>query len=427
MSNAQLSRNDKKTVHHYLVIKPNLAEESTNLFFPQTIVVTQGDKVNLTVRNLISSSFNFSIESLISTTIKSAIEQPNHTINPMDTLIPIFKTSTAGIFTYTASGEQNITGQLVITPSNWQNYNPHSQHRKFDLLVLPDFAGDGYDKFFPSTIVVNQGDNVSIRIHNYDEHPHGIVIAAYNVYSAINPGQSSNSSGDKIQPIPTDISTFNASLAGVFPFECTVYCGPGHYEMVGEFVVLPRANIDYEFIPQITHQYLTVKPDLAGSGYDKFIPYTFFVNEGDFVYVKIRNTDDMTHGLAIPEFGINNETITAASDGSPSDTYITPFFANNAGVFEFFCTHYCGPGHYQMIGYIVVLPLSSGHNYTTVTLQKNISTPQQPVNAKMIDLETAAVVCLGMLITGFIVGLLVVNRFSSLKKLEDTKLNEKKH
>jgi heme/copper-type cytochrome/quinol oxidase subunit 2 len=415
MLSAQLSKQNEKTVDHYLIIKPNLGEENPILFFPETIVVNQGDKVNLTVRNLAISDFNFTIENLTSSTIKPAIKQNNGTVNPIDTSIPIFNASTAGIFKYNAQGAQDLIGQLVVTPSNWERYDPQSEHRKFDILIVPDFAGDGYDKFFPSTIVVNQGDDVSIKIHNSDEHPHGIAIAYYKINSVINPGHKVDSNSSKIQSTLTDIPTFNASLAGIFQFECTVYCGPGHYEMVGELVVLPTANIPYTFAPHISHHYLTVKPDLAGTGYDKFVPYTFFVNEGDFVYVKIRNTDNMTHGFAIPEFNLNNETVTAAKDGVPIDTYIPAFFASDSGTFEFFCTHYCGPGHYEMIGYITVLPQLSEQTSTSA----HVLNQQQTAHPKMIFLETAAIVSLGMSITGFIIGLLLVSRFASPEKLED--------
>jgi nitrous-oxide reductase len=90
---------------------------------------------------------------------------------------------------------------------------------------------------------VNQGDSVNISVRNTDDKPHGFAIAAYGIDEEINPGI--DLSNGAIQPTTTAIPTFTASIAGVFTFLCTDYCGPGHLEMTGSLVVLPKGNIGY--------------------------------------------------------------------------------------------------------------------------------------------------------------------------------------
>ncbi len=94
--------------------------------------------------------------------------------------------------------------------------------------------------------------------------------------------------------------------------------------------------------------HLTIVPDIAGDGYDKFLPQTVVVNKGDKVQLIINNTDEMDHGFAIDALGINKPI-------KPLETVTIEFTADTAGVFEFYCTAYCGPGHSEMTGQLIVL------------------------------------------------------------------------
>lgn len=84
-------------------------------------------------------------------------------------------------------------------------------------------------RFEPALIEVEEGDRVVLRLHSVDG-PHGIAIK----------GQKAKAS------IPEDGSLvtveFVAGKAGVFPFACNEYCGPGHSRMQGRLVVKPRAG-----------------------------------------------------------------------------------------------------------------------------------------------------------------------------------------
>jgi len=89
-------------------------------------------------------------------------------------------------------------------------------------------------------------------------------------------------------------------------------------------------------------------PDVAGGGYDKFDPQTIVVLKGDTVHILLNNTDEMDHGFAIDAYGINQVV-------HGQTTITIDFLADKAGVFTFYCTFPCGPGHLQMTGQLIVL------------------------------------------------------------------------
>jgi heme/copper-type cytochrome/quinol oxidase subunit 2 len=381
----------------------DLGGQGYDVFFPQTLVVEQNDQVNMTVRNVGTESFQLEIEDQPTVTIQPGTQNATG-VAPKDTMVPAFAASTPGIFNFQTAEHPEMNGQLVVLPSDFSSYNPSTQTRNFTELVLPDFAGDGYDKFFPGVMVVNQGDTVNVSVRNTDDMPHGFAIAAYSLDVAVNPGQ--DLPNGTIAPFTTLVPPFVASTPGIFRFLCTTPCGPGHFEMVGALVVLPTQGSAYSPEPSTMYSYLTIKPDFAGDGYDKYVPGTIFVNQNDFVYIKVRNTDEMNHGFALPNFGINNETITGAQNTSsglvPTDTYITAFFADQPGIYEFFCTIYCGPGHDQMFGYLVVLPT---HNGTTTA----------PIPSGTTPLFMLLLLSIAILIVGILIGVIIVVKFDREK------------
>jgi heme/copper-type cytochrome/quinol oxidase subunit 2 len=382
----------------YVAVESDLGGSGYDVFSPQTLVVQQNDQVNLTVRNVGTDTLHLQIEGQSTVTIQPSTGNATGT-TPADTSVPIFTASAAGIFSFQTQEHPEMNGQLVVLPSDFSNYNPSAQTRSFTELTLPDFAGDGYDNFFPGTMVVNQGDTVNVSVRNTDDMPHGFAVAAYGINVAVNPGQ--DLSDGSIAPVTTSVSPFVASTPGIFRFLCTTPCGPGHFEMVGALIILPSKGTAYSPVPQTTYSYLTIKPDFAGDGYDKYIPGNIFANQNDLVYIKIRNTDEMTHGFALPNFGINNETIAPATNDTPTDTYVTAFFANQPGIYEFFCTIYCGPGHDQMIGYLVVLPSQK-------------TTMNQPTPSP-IPLFILVLISLALLIVGILIGAIAVMKFDREK------------
>lgn len=74
-------------------------------------------------------------------------------------------------------------------------------------------------------------------------------------------------------------------------------------------------------------------------------PKVITVKKGEKVHLIIHNAD-VKHGMVIPAFGVNADI--------PEDGAIIDFVAEKVGTFEFFCSVWCGEGHMEMQGKIVV-------------------------------------------------------------------------
>lgn len=95
--------------------------------------------------------------------------------------------------------------------------------------------------------------------------------------------------------------------------------------------------------------YMVALADMGGDGYDKFYPQTITVLKDDMVKIVLHNNEaDMGHGFAIDAYGIKQ-------DLQPGQTVTIEFLADKAGVFTFYCTVPCGPGHSEMTGQLIVL------------------------------------------------------------------------
>lgn len=77
-----------------------------------------------------------------------------------------------------------------------------------------------------------------------------------------------------------------------------------------------------------------------------FSPSTITVSEGDTVNLSIKSVD-VDHGFSISEFGVNT-TLSAGKTTNVS------FVADKQGTYTFFCSVYCGSGHSNMTGTLVV-------------------------------------------------------------------------
>lgn len=78
-----------------------------------------------------------------------------------------------------------------------------------------------------------------------------------------------------------------------------------------------------------------------------FDPAIIEVDEGDRVTLTLHSADG-THGFAIPEFRVKT---TIPKGGAP---VTIEFVASRPGTFVFACSEYCGSGHRQMKGRLVV-------------------------------------------------------------------------
>ena len=79
----------------------------------------------------------------------------------------------------------------------------------------------------------------------------------------------------------------------------------------------------------------------------EFNPNKIVVNKGDKVIISIKSLD-VEHGFAIDDYGVN-EKIPAEG------TLTVEFTADKIGLFAFYCSVYCGPGHGAMRGELLVV------------------------------------------------------------------------
>ena len=122
-----------------------------------------------------------------------------------------------GIWIYTGSSGfgTNVLGS--ITP-------PAQNSKSAAGAAVKEFNVTAFQfGFDPSTIVVNNGDIVRLKVTSRDV-THGIAIRDFDVNEVIEPG--------KIATIE-----FTANKTGNFTFYCSVYCGSGHREQKGTLIV----------------------------------------------------------------------------------------------------------------------------------------------------------------------------------------------
>ena len=72
----------------------------------------------------------------------------------------------------------------------------------------------------------------------------------------------------------------------------------------------------------------------------RYSPDVINVNKGDKVRIKIDNTD-VPHGIRIPDYNVKDENL-------------IEFTANKTGEFYWYCAVYCGEGHMQMKGKLII-------------------------------------------------------------------------
>ena len=78
----------------------------------------------------------------------------------------------------------------------------------------------------------------------------------------------------------------------------------------------------------------------------EFDPSTITVNRGDTVKLTIKSAD-VEHSFSLPDYKIN-------VDLQPGSEKTVEFTADKKGEFTFRCAVYCGAGHREMVGTLIV-------------------------------------------------------------------------
>lgn len=79
----------------------------------------------------------------------------------------------------------------------------------------------------------------------------------------------------------------------------------------------------------------------------EFEPAKIVVRQGEKVQLRV-TSEDVKHGIAVEAFGIDQEL-------PPQETQAIEFTADKVGRHHFHCSVYCGVGHDQMHGELVVV------------------------------------------------------------------------
>jgi cytochrome c oxidase subunit II len=95
----------------------------------------------------------------------------------------------------------------------------------------------------------------------------------------------------------------------------------------------------------------------------EFVPKTINVKKGEHIRLVV-TSEDVDHGIAIKEFGIDQEI-------KAKTTKTVEFTANKEGRFEFACSVFCGDGHPDMVGEVVVSGAQTAGSNMKVTFDEN--------------------------------------------------------
>jgi cytochrome c oxidase subunit 2 len=90
------------------------------------------------------------------------------------------------------------------------------------LALLVHVSAERF-KYTPSTIEAKVGEEVTLEITSLDRR-HGFAMPDFKIDETIEPGK-------------TTVVHLKFDHAGTFEFHCSIFCGSGHEEMSGQFVV----------------------------------------------------------------------------------------------------------------------------------------------------------------------------------------------
>ena len=112
-----------------------------------------------------------------------------------------------------------VLGTFVLAALSPLNYGAQSAQpgvSEFELTAVK------YN-FAPDVVKVKKGDLVKLVITARDRE-HGFKLAAFHIDQKLPKGEAVT-------------VEFTADRAGIFPFQCSVFCGLGHKRMTGQLIV----------------------------------------------------------------------------------------------------------------------------------------------------------------------------------------------
>lgn len=290
-------KKDLETDQEFWMVMGDVAHRDS--FFPSTLFVNQGESVGIHLKNTGDEPHDF--------------ELPAFEVKAEE--VPTGKAVTR-TFTADAPGVHEIEcelhpewmyGQLVVLPDSGEI--PTVDDRTL-RIVMGDVAHR--DSFMPSTNVVVEGEEVTIKSKNAGDEPHDFEIPAFDI-------------GEEEVATDAEFETsFTADTPGIHEMECEL-----HPEwMYGQLVVLP-ADGDFSRIAQSDDRTLRiVMGDVAHR--ESFFPSTNVVKKGEEVSVNLKNTGEEVHDMDIEEFDVEVD-VEAGKETTLS------FTADTSGIIPIVC------------------------------------------------------------------------------------------
>ena len=115
--------------------------------------------------------------------------------------------------------------------------------------------------------------------------------------------------------------------------------------MMDDGQMMEGATHDEEMMEEMMQQPEVQEVAITASTW-RFEPSTVRVRQGTKVRLMIKSID-VDHGFALRAYDIDVKL-------RPGETETVEFVAGKAGTFEFFCSVYCGSGHPNMRGTLIV-------------------------------------------------------------------------
>ena len=114
----------------------------------------------------------------------------------------------------------------------------------------------------------------------------------------------------------------------------------------GQKMPIPGSNVQETVVEKEAGAAAPVKEFAMTAKQFQFEPATIEVSKGDKVKLVVTSVD-VPHGFSIPEYGINERL-------DPGKPVTIEFTADKQGSFTAFCSVFCGSGHSNMKGKIIV-------------------------------------------------------------------------
>ncbi|MBI4399544.1 cupredoxin domain-containing protein [Candidatus Micrarchaeota archaeon] len=118
-----------------------------------------------------------------------------------------------------------VESESCATPEPEKNQTVPEKPKPAEAIKEFNITAKQFE-FIPSTITVNKGDKVRIRVKSIDV-THGFSIPGLNV-------------NEQLGPNTTVIVEFTAFEVATYDFMCNVFCGSGHPGMKGQIIVLDK-------------------------------------------------------------------------------------------------------------------------------------------------------------------------------------------